>query len=197
MNTTTHTTLRRVATTAVLAGAAVLTAAPAFAGVPPEDTGAGSAASPNKAQVEHRERAGVSGGLSAQTVKARVEQMERAARDPQPAAVAVPEPPSAPYAARQQAYLDALARAAQVTAAEPAARSAFSAQQLAYAEHLEHAAQAARVDVASGQRAAATSDPSSVPVSVLALLGGGLVAGAAGYTVYRFRHHGPVGAATA
>ena len=41
------------------------------------------------------------------------------------------------------------------------------------------------------------SDPSSVPVTVLALLGGTLVAGAAGFTVYRFRHHGPVGAATA
>ena len=42
-----------------------------------------------------------------------------------------------------------------------------------------------------------SSDPSSVPVTLLALLGGGLVAGAAGFTVYRFRHHGPVGAATA
>jgi hypothetical protein len=42
-----------------------------------------------------------------------------------------------------------------------------------------------------------TSDPTSVPATVLALLGGGLVAGAAGYTVYRFRHHGQVGAATA
>ena len=38
------------------------------------------------------------------------------------------------------------------------------------------------------------TDPSSVPVTLLALLGGGLVAaGAAGYTVYRYRHHGPVG----
>jgi hypothetical protein len=191
MNTTTRTTVRRVAATAVLAGAAVLVAAPAFAGVPPEDTGAGSAASPNKAQVEHRERAGASGGgLSAQTVKARVEQMERAMGDLQPADVAAP---SAPYSAQEQVYLAALTRAAQVTAA----RSAFSAQQRAYAEHLELAAQAARVDVTSGQPAAATSDPSSVPVTVLALLGGGLVAGAAGFTVYRFRHHGPVGAATA
>jgi hypothetical protein len=197
MNTITHTTVRRVATTAVLAGAAVLTAAPAFAGVPPEDTGPGSAAPQNKAQVEHQETAGASGGLSAQTVKAKVEQMERAARDPQPAAAAAPEAPSAPQAAQQQAYLEALTRAAQVTAADPATRSAFSAQQLAYAEHLELAAQAARVDVASGQPAAATSDPSSVPVTVLALLGGTLVAGAAGVTVYRFRHHGPVGAATA
>lgn len=40
------------------------------------------------------------------------------------------------------------------------------------------------------------SDPASVPVTVLALLGGGLAAGAAGYTVARFRHHGPVGPAT-
>ena len=41
------------------------------------------------------------------------------------------------------------------------------------------------------------SDPSSVPVTVIALLGGSLVLGAAGFTVYRFRHHGPAGAATA
>jgi hypothetical protein len=138
MNTTTHTTVRRVVTTAVLGGAAVLVAGPAFAGVPPENTGAGTAASQTKAQIEHREsphgldsRNG-SGGLSAQT-KAKVEQMERAARDTQPA----PQP------------------------------------------------------------AGSTSDPSSVPVTVLALLGGTLFAGAAGYTVYRFRHHGQVGAATA
>ena len=132
MNTPTH-TVRRVATTAVLAGAAVLTAAPAFAGVPPEDTGPGSAASQTKkAQVEHEEKTGAAGGLSAQT-KAQLEHMERAMRDQQPA----PQP------------------------------------------------------------AGSTSNPSSVPVTVLALLGGGLVAGAAGFTVYRFRHHGPVGAATA
>ena len=41
------------------------------------------------------------------------------------------------------------------------------------------------------------SDPSSVPVTVMALLGGSLVLGAAGFTVYRYRHHGPAGAATA
>jgi len=136
MNTTTHTAVRRAVTTAVLAGAAVLTAAPAFAGVPPEDTGAGSAAAqPNKAQVEHQENVGATAGLSAQT-KAKVEQMERAMRDPQPA----PQPAG--------------------STSNP-------------------------------------SDPSSVPVTLLALLGGTLVAGAAGFTVYRFRHHGPVGAATA
>jgi len=41
------------------------------------------------------------------------------------------------------------------------------------------------------------SDPSSVPLVAATLLAGGLVAGGAGYTVYRFRHHGTVGAATA
>jgi hypothetical protein len=133
MNTTTHTTVRRVATTAVLAGAAVLTAAPAFAGVPPEDTGAGPAQT--KAQLEHEENAGASGGVSAQT-KAKVEQMERAIRDAQPAS-------------------------------QPAGSTSNPSN---------------------------PSDPSSVPVTMLALLGGTLVAGAAGFTVYRFRHHGPVGA---
>jgi hypothetical protein len=43
MNTSIRTAVRRATTTAVLAGAAVLTAAPAFAGAPPEDTGPGSA----------------------------------------------------------------------------------------------------------------------------------------------------------
>ena len=137
MNTTTHTTVRRAATAAVLAGAAVLVAAPALAGVPPEDTGAGSAASQtNKAQVEHQEATGASGAASAQT-KAKVEQLERVMRDQQ----AVPQPAG--------------------STSNP-------------------------------------SDPSSVPVTTLALLGGGLVvAGSAGFTVYWFRHHGPVGAATA
>lgn len=41
------------------------------------------------------------------------------------------------------------------------------------------------------------SDPSSLPLVMLTLLSGGVVTGAAGFTVYRFRHHGPVGAATA
>jgi hypothetical protein len=132
MNTTTNTTVRRVATTAVMAGAAVLTGAPAFAGVPPEDIGAVSATSQIKTQTGN---AGATGGLSAQT-KAKVEQMEKAIREPQPAT-------------------------------QPAGSTSNP------------------------------SDPSSVPVTLLALLGGTLVAGAAGFTVYRFRHNGPVGAATA
>ena len=136
MTTTIHTTVRRIATTAVLAGAAVLVAAPAFAGVPPEDTGAGSgAAQTNKVQVDHEENAGASGGMSAPT-KAKVKQMERAMRDEQPAS-------------------------------QPAGSTSNPSN---------------------------PSDPSSVPVTVLALLGGTLVAGTAGFTVYRFRHHGPVGA---
>jgi hypothetical protein len=127
---TTHTTVRRVATTAVLAGAAVLTAAPAFAGVAPEDTGSGGTQT-----TAQGGSAGATAGMSAQT-RSKVEQMEQAMRGPQLA----PQPAS--------------------STSNP-------------------------------------SNPSSVPMTVLALLGGTLVAGAAGYTVYRFRHHGPVGAATA
>ena len=132
MNTTTNTTARRVATTVVLSGAAVLVAAPAFAGVPPEDTGSGS--------TQTNAQAGSTGGLSPNN-KTRFDRMDRAMRDPQRAPQPAPQPAG--------------------TTSNP-------------------------------------SDPSSVPVTVLALLGGGLVvAGAAGFTVFRFRHHGPVGAATA
>ena len=41
------------------------------------------------------------------------------------------------------------------------------------------------------------SDPASVPLVAATLLAGGLLTGAAGYTVYRLRHRGPVGQPTA
>ena len=137
---TTRTAVRLAATTAVLAGAAVFTAAPSFAGPPPEDPAADSSTSrgagqSSQTQIEHDKAIAGSRGMTAQ-IKAKIEAMERAQQDPQPAAE-------------------------------------------------------------SGTGSSGSSDPSSVPVTVLVLLGGGLVAGAAGYTVYRFRHHGPVGAATA
>ena len=120
MNTTRHTTVRRVAPMAVLAGAAVLVAAPTFAGAPPG--GAVSAISQIKTPAGN---VGATSGLSAQT------QGE------------------------------------------------------------------ARTDGAGAARPAAPSDPSSVPGTVLALIGGTLVAGADRFIVYRFRHQRPVGAATA
>ena len=133
----------------VLAGAALLAAAPADARVAPEEPGASAAAAPaagshlTKAQVEHAEEQAAqvgTAGPAALVVKAQVERAERALRDPQRATPGGRSNPSTPT----------------------------------------------------------PTDPSSVPVALLALLGGGLVAaGAAGYTVYRYRHHGPVGAATA
>jgi hypothetical protein len=129
-------TLRRATVATVLAGTAVLAAAPASAGVGPQERGGPAAGARSKAQVEHDERtAGTRSttGLSP-NVKSRVERMEGATHDPQPAP---PTPTSDP------------------------------------------------------------SGPSSVPAALLALLGSTLVAGAAGYTVHRFRHHGPVGATTA
>jgi hypothetical protein len=49
----------------------------------------------------------------------------------------------------------------------------------------------AQVEPRTTQPARNTSDSSdpSVPVTVPALFGGGLVAGAVGYTAYRFRQH--------
>ena len=134
----------------VLAGAALLAAAPADARVAPEEPGATAATATatagshlTKAQVEHAEEQAAevgTAGPAALVVKAQVERAERALRDPQRATPGGRSNPSTPT----------------------------------------------------------PTDPSSVPVAFLALLGGGLVAaGAAGYTVYRYRHHGPVGAATA
>ena len=137
---TTYTTVRLAATTAVLAGAAVFTAAPSYAGPPPENPTADSSTAQgsgqaSKAQIEHDGTIAGSPGMTAQ-IKAKIEAMERAQSGPRPASD-------------------------------------------------------------SGTGSSGSSDPSSVPVTVLVLLGGGLAAGAAGFTVYRFRHHGPVGAATA
>ena len=138
--TSNHRAIRLAASTALIAGATVLTASPSYAGPPPEDptptasTG-GSSMQVSKAQSEHDQVIAGSPGMAAH-VQAKIEAMERAQQDPQPAAK-------------------------------------------------------------SGTGSSGSSDPSSVPATVLVLLGGGLVAGAAGFTVYRFRHHGPVGAATA
>jgi hypothetical protein len=82
-------------------------------------------------------------------------------------------------------------------AAGPAVPSGVSPNVRSRLEVMERASQgrwAVREEPATGTQ---DSDPSSVPLLMLTLLSGGLVTGAAGYTVYRFRHHGPVEAATA
>lgn len=133
-------TLRRAAATTVLAGTAVLAAAPAYAGVPPEDLSVSTqGAQQSKAQIERDERAGGTGttGSLAPNVKAQVERMERAMRDPQ----------GAPRTTPIEAPAD-------------------------------------------------DSSPVSWPV-VAVTVAGIAVAGAGGFTVRRFRHHGHVGAPTA
>lgn len=75
-----------------------------------------------------------------------------------------------------------------------------SAQTKAQIEMLERAAAQQEAAATTGASSSSSDDGDdvSVPLTVLALLGGGLITGAAGtYTVYRTRHHGPVGAATA
>lgn len=169
---TTRTTVRRAAATAALVGAAVLAAAPAHAAPAPEDT---NSSSPSKALIEHRES------------EQRVPDGQRAAQ-----------------AAQQQAYLDGLGQAArQDSAAARAARAAFAAQQQSYAEHMAQAARGSQPDAARAESASSTTprgtdDGVSVLTAALLLVGGiAIGTGATGYTAYRFRHHGPVGAATA
>jgi len=66
-------------------------------------------------------------------------------------------------------------------------------------EHLEQQLRDAETAPLSpyGRSVDDPSDPSSVPLTALALLGGGLVTAAAGFSVYRFRHHANVGPSTA
>ena len=80
------------------------------------------------------------------------------------------------------------------TNAQAGSTGGLSAQTRSKVEQMEQQIQAPQ---SAQQPVGSTSNPSSVPVTVLALLGGTLIAGAAGFTVYRFRHHGPMGAATA
>ncbi len=77
------------------------------------------------------------------------------------------------------------------------ATGGLSAQTRSKVEQMERAIHDPQSATQPAGNTSNPSDPSSVPVTVLALLGGTLIAGAAGFTVYRFRHHGPVGAATA
>jgi len=63
-------------------------------------------------------------------------------------------------------------------------------------EGLERAQVDAKLAPGTSGQTSEPSAPSSIPMALL-LLGAGLATGAAGYTVYRFRQHGPVGAAPA
>src|SRR5829696_2333129 len=139
-------TVRRSATTALLGGAAVLAAAPAYAGVAPLDAGTDISPGQTGTQDESAYRydsQGRSTGATTQ-VKAQIEHDEAIAGSP-----------------------------------------GMTAQIKAKIEAMERAQSHRRPASQSGAGSSSSSDPSSVPVTLLVLLGGGLAAGAAGYTVYR------------
>jgi hypothetical protein len=102
-----------------------------------------------------------------------------------------------------------LATAAVLLAAGPAAAAAapddqqpgpgYTAANKAQVERLERAMREPRPAPLPSTRPGDPSDPSSVPLTAVVLLSGAAVVGAAGLTVhrYRYRHHGPIGTATA
>jgi hypothetical protein len=83
------------------------------------------------------------------------------------------------------------------TAGSGVSAGGVSAQVTAKLQAMERATQDHRSATQTPSSPRPDSDPSSVPVILLTLMGGWLIVGAAGFTVYRFRHHGPVGTATA
>jgi hypothetical protein len=160
---------KRLAASTVLAGCAVIVSTPAYGAVAPEPEPPGIAGQPSQSVIDH---------YKADTTGHQSRTFPTAAEQPNKAAVE---------------------RAEREAAGGSSAPGVLSAQTKAQVEHLE--AQVAQQEAAATEAATgSTSDDDGVstPLVVLALLGGGLITGAAGtYTVRRIRHNGPVSTATA
>jgi hypothetical protein len=112
-------------------------------------------------------------------------------------------------AARRAGAATLLATVTVLLAAGPAAaaaapddqqpRPAYTAPNKAQVERFERAMREPEPAQLPSTRPGDPSDPSSVPLTAVVLLGSAAVAGAVGLTVrrYRYRHHGPIGTATA
>ena len=153
--TTITTRVRAGLATTVLAGTAVLVAAPAYAAVAPEEpSSALQVSQPNKAQIEHEENL-AKGGQPSQSV---IDHYSVTVEDTTPQ---------------------------------------LGAQTKAQIEQLERAAREQENSTSGTSGGTSSDDDTNVPVAWLVLASGAAVAGAAGFTVYRIRHNGPMSPATA
>ena len=172
----TRNTTKRLAASTVLAGCAVIVSTPAYGAVAPEPEPPGIAGQPSQSVIDHY-LADTTSGTASMGHQSRTFPTEAAQEQPNKAAIERDE------------------RAA-VGSPVP---GVLSAQTKAQVEHLE-AQMAQQEAVASSGASGSTSgdDDVSAPLVVLALLGGGLIVGAAStYTLRRIRHDGPVSTATA
>ena len=145
--------------TTVLAGTAVLVAAPAYAAVAPEEP-TFKAQQPSQSVIDHYsvtvQDARSSSSANGLQTKAAIEHEERVAQGSTPG---------------------------------------LTTQTKAQIEQLERAAR--EQESSSTGTSGGSSSDNDVPVTVLVLASGAAVLGAAGLTVYRIRHNGPMSPATA
>jgi hypothetical protein len=196
----TRITSKKIAGGAVLTGCVLFAGTPAYAAVAPEAEPPSVAAQPTQSVIDHY-LADTSGTTSvghqsrtfptpAAQSKAMVEHAERAAA----ANSSVP----GVLSAQTKAQVEHLERSSSSGSASVAGvMSAQARAQAAYLDQLAAQQEAATTGAGTGS-SSSDDDDVSVPLIVLALLGGGLITGAVTtYTLRRIRHDGPVSAATA
>jgi hypothetical protein len=184
---------KRLAASTVLAGCAVLVATPSYGAVAPEQESPSVAGQPDTSVIAHylADTTGSTGSTSSPGHQSKA-QVERAERD----SIGSSSVPGV-LSAQTKAQVEHMERSATGSSSVPNVLSGQARAQTAYLDQLA-AQQASAGTGASAGSSSSDGDDFSVPLTVLALLGGGLIAGAAGtYTVYRMRHGGPVSTATA
>ena len=166
--TTIHTKVRNGLVTTALAGCVVLVSAPAYGAVAPEPDQPVITGQLSKAAIEHYEADTTGTAASSGSTGG----LSKAAIEHYEADTTGATGSSVP--------------------------GVLGAQTKAQVEQLERAAQQGAASTAGATSGSSSDDNGSVLVTVLALLGGGLITGAAGsYTVSRLRHAGPTTPRTA
>jgi len=166
---------KRLAASTVLAGCAVLVSAPAYGAVAPEPEPPSAAGQPSQGVIDHYladTTSATSAGHQSRTFPTAAEQPSKAMVE----------------------------HAERSAAADSSVPGVLSAQTKAQVEHLEALAAQQEAAASTTPATGSTSDDDGVsaPLVVLALLGGGLITGAATtYTLRRVRHNGPISTATA
>ena len=195
---------KRLAASTVLAGCAVIVSTPAYGAVAPEAEPPGLGGQPTQSVIDHYLADTTSGTIS-MGHQSRTFPTARAGEQPSKAAIEHAERSSTGsssvpgvLSAQTKAQVEHLERSSSSgSSAVPGMISAQARAQAAYLDQLAAQQEAATTGAGTGSSSSDDGDVSA-PLVVLALLGGGLIVGAAStYTLRRIRHDGPVSTATA
>ena len=201
----TRTIAKRLAASTVLAGCAVISSSQAYGAVAPEPEPPGVAGQPSQAVIDHylADTTGADGSTSSghqsRTVPTSGEQPNKAMIEHAERSAAADSSVPGVLSAQTKAQVEHLERSSSGGSSSVAGViSAQARAQAAYLEQLAAQQEAASTGTGTGTGSSSSDDDVSAPLVVLALLGGGLIVGAAStYTLRRIRHSGPVSTATA